>query len=56
MAIASCLIDTNILLRLARRSDPLYSFIRVALPEFEICVSHLSHKTRKMGHPTFLVV
>ena len=29
---------------------------RVSLPFVEIRVSHLSQKTRKMGHPTFLVV
>jgi|SRR5271163_3272021 len=31
MAIASCLVDTNILLRLTRRSDPLYSRVDTAL-------------------------
>jgi predicted nucleic acid-binding protein len=31
MAIASCLVDTNILLRLARRSDPHYEVIQQAL-------------------------
>jgi predicted nucleic acid-binding protein len=31
MAIASCLVDTNILLRLARRSDPQHSLIYAAV-------------------------
>jgi hypothetical protein len=31
MAIASCLVDTNILLRIARRSDPQHSLIDAAL-------------------------
>ena len=31
MAIASCLIDTNILLRLARRSDPHHNLIYAAV-------------------------
>lgn len=31
MAIASCLIDTNILLRLARRSDPQHSAVYAAV-------------------------
>jgi hypothetical protein len=31
MAIASCLIDTNILLRIARRSDPHHQFVDTAL-------------------------
>ena len=31
MAIASCLIDTNILLRLARRSDPQHNLIYAAV-------------------------
>jgi predicted nucleic acid-binding protein len=33
MAIASCLIDTNILLRLTRRSDPQHSRVDTALAE-----------------------
>jgi predicted nucleic acid-binding protein len=31
MAIASCLIDTNILLRAARRSDPQHKLVEAAL-------------------------
>jgi hypothetical protein len=31
MAIASCLVDTNILLRIARRSDPQHKLIDAAL-------------------------
>ena len=31
MAIASCLVDTNILLRVARRSDPQHKLVDAAL-------------------------
>jgi hypothetical protein len=31
MAIASCLVDTNILLRITRRSDPQYKIVDAAL-------------------------
>jgi hypothetical protein len=31
MPIASCLVDTNILLRAARRSDPHYEVVNLAL-------------------------
>jgi len=33
MAIASCLVDTNILLRMTRRSDPQHQFVDAALAQ-----------------------
>jgi len=33
MAIGSCLIDTNILLRMARRSDPQHQLVDAALAQ-----------------------
>jgi predicted nucleic acid-binding protein len=45
MAIASCLIDTNILLRMTRRSDPEHQLTDVALAQLSrektvLCYTH----------------
>lgn len=45
MAIASCLIDTNILLRLARRSDPQHLTVEAAVSQLaaqgtQLCYTH----------------
>lgn len=46
MAIASCLVDTNILLRLTRRSDPQHEIIRAALTKLasDRCQLHFTHQ------------
>lgn len=46
MAIASCLIDTNILLRVARRSDPQHSLVDTALARLggQGTVLHYTHQ------------
>jgi predicted nucleic acid-binding protein len=46
MAIPSCLVDTNILLRVARRSDPQHKTIDAALAKLasEGCVLHYTHQ------------
>ena len=36
MAIGSCLIDTNILLRMTRRSDPQHQIVDAALGDFSL--------------------
>ncbi len=46
MAIASCLVDTNILLRTTRRSDPQHQLVDTALARlaFEGTVLHYTHQ------------
>jgi predicted nucleic acid-binding protein len=46
MAIASCLVDTNILLRIARRSDPQHKLIDAALAKLasEDTTLHYTHQ------------
>jgi predicted nucleic acid-binding protein len=46
MAIASCLVDTNILLRIARRSDPQHKVIDTALAKLAVegAILHYSHQ------------
>lgn len=46
MAISSCLVDTNILLRLTRRSDPQHDIIRAALVKLasDRCQLHFAHQ------------
>ena len=46
MAIPSCLIDTNILLRIARRSDPHHALVDSALAKLasERCRLHYTHQ------------
>jgi predicted nucleic acid-binding protein len=46
MAIASCLVDTNILLRIARRSDPQHALIDAALGKLAMggTVLHYAHQ------------
>jgi hypothetical protein len=50
MAIASCLIDTNILLRISRRPDPQNELIDVALAKLAsertiLCFTGISNRT-----------
>jgi hypothetical protein len=42
MAIASCLIDTNILLRISRRFDPQYKLVDSALAKLALTGTTLS--------------
>lgn len=46
MAIHSCLVDTNILLRIARRADPQHEIIHAALAKLasERCRLHFTHQ------------
>jgi predicted nucleic acid-binding protein len=46
MAIASCLVDTNILLRMTRRSDPQHLLVDTALAQFagQGTVLHYTHQ------------
>jgi predicted nucleic acid-binding protein len=46
MAIASCLVDTNILLRIARRTDPQHKLIDSALAEMSLAgtILHYTHQ------------
>src|SRR5271165_6030237 len=46
MAIASCLVDTNILLRAARRSDPQHEVVNVALARLALdaTILHYTHQ------------
>jgi predicted nucleic acid-binding protein len=46
MAIASCLVDTNILLRIARRSDPQHKLIDSALTKLSLAATtlHYTHQ------------
>jgi len=46
MSIASCLIDTNILLRIARSSDPQHQFVDTALARLEGqgAILHYTHQ------------
>ncbi|MGD0162076.1 MAG: hypothetical protein ABSB39_06355 [Candidatus Sulfotelmatobacter sp.] len=46
MAIASCLVDTNILLRIARRSDPQHQLIDAALAKLSLAGTtlHYAHQ------------
>ena len=46
MAIASCLVDTNILLRIARRSDPQHKLIDAALAKLSLAGTtlHYTHQ------------
>jgi predicted nucleic acid-binding protein len=46
MAIASCLVDTNILLRLARRSDPQHKLVDAALAKLALegTTLHYTHQ------------
>jgi hypothetical protein len=46
MAIASCLVDTNILLRASRRSDPQHSLIDGALARLALdgTILHYTHQ------------
>jgi predicted nucleic acid-binding protein len=46
MAIASCLVDTNILLRIARRSDPQHKLIDTALAQLALdgTTLHYTHQ------------
>jgi predicted nucleic acid-binding protein len=46
MAIASCLVDTNILLRIARRSDPQHKLIDTALAKLSLAETtlHYTHQ------------
>jgi predicted nucleic acid-binding protein len=46
MAIASCLVDTNILLRIARRSDPQHKLIDAALVKLSLAGTtlHYTHQ------------
>src|SRR4029077_6833314 len=46
MAIASCLVDTNILLRIAKRSDPQHKLIDAALAKLalEVTTLHYTHQ------------
>lgn len=46
MAIASCLVDTNILLRMTRRSDPQHQLVDTALARlaFQGTILHYTHQ------------
>ena len=46
MAIASCLVDTNILLRISRRSDPQYKLVDSALAKLALAGTtlHFTHQ------------
>jgi predicted nucleic acid-binding protein len=46
MAIASCLVDTNILLRMTRRSDPQHQLVDAALARlaFQGAILHYTHQ------------
>ncbi len=46
MAISSCLVDTNILLRIARRSDPQHNLIYTALAKLSLAgtILHYTHQ------------
>src|ERR1035437_3899270 len=46
MAIASCLVDTNILLRVSRRSDPQHSLVDAALAKLALAGTtlHYTHQ------------
>jgi hypothetical protein len=46
MAIASCLIDTNILLRMTRRNDPQHKVVDTALARLagQSCTLHYTHQ------------
>jgi len=46
MAIASCLVDTNILLRISRRSDPQYQLVDSALAKLALAGTtlHFTHQ------------
>jgi predicted nucleic acid-binding protein len=46
MAIASCLIDTNILLRIARRSDPQHKLVDASLAKLSLAGTtlHYTHQ------------
>jgi hypothetical protein len=46
MAIASCLVDTNILLRISRRADPQYKLVDSALAKLALAATalHFTHQ------------
>ncbi|HEY3974930.1 MAG TPA: type II toxin-antitoxin system VapC family toxin [Candidatus Sulfotelmatobacter sp.] len=49
MPIASCLVDTNILLRAARRSDPQYEVVNVALAKLVLDATILHYTSQNIA-------
>ena len=52
MAIASCLVDTNILLRIARRSDPQHKLVDAALAKLSLAGTTLHYTHQNIAPST----